>query len=160
MDQANICLIHFYKRVSHLSLLSSTCHDGQSSQSRGTAQAPHVRLLPVDERDWQDQCQGEEPRRLHHRGFQEVRRGAESSRRRKQEEVREDAAGGEGEVRGRHEGVVGERRRGSHEAGEEGDASKKKYEKMQQVAKEKFEVDMKEWLENGGEEAMRQAKKE
>ena len=40
------------------------------------------------------------------------------------------------------------------------DASKKKYEKMQQEAKEKFEVDMKEWLENGGEEAMRQAKKE
>eukprot|EP00091_Calanus_sinicus_P005819 TRINITY_DN16333_c0_g1_i5.p2 TRINITY_DN16333_c0_g1~~TRINITY_DN16333_c0_g1_i5.p2 ORF type:complete len:107 (-),score=35.82 TRINITY_DN16333_c0_g1_i5:124-444(-) len=40
------------------------------------------------------------------------------------------------------------------------DASKKKYEKMQQVAKEKFEVDMKEWLKNGGEEAMKQAKKE
>merc|ERR1719318_2156826 len=98
MDQANICLIHFYKRVSHLSLLSSTCHDGQSSQSRGTAQAPHVRLLPVDERDWQDQWQ------------------------------REEAAGGEGEVRGRHEGVVGERRRGGHEAGEEGDPSQERQE--------------------------------
>eukprot|EP00091_Calanus_sinicus_P013163 TRINITY_DN29289_c0_g1_i1.p1 TRINITY_DN29289_c0_g1~~TRINITY_DN29289_c0_g1_i1.p1 ORF type:complete len:107 (-),score=42.02 TRINITY_DN29289_c0_g1_i1:140-460(-) len=52
----------------------------------------------------------------------------------------------------------------SKKCGEEwralGDASKKKYEKMQQEAKDKFEVDMKEWLENGGEEAMRQAKKE
>merc|ERR1712105_166154 len=40
------------------------------------------------------------------------------------------------------------------------DAEKKKYEKMQEEAKKKFEVDMKEWLENGGEEAMKQAKKE
>ena len=41
-----------------------------------------------------------------------------------------------------------------------GDAVKKKYEKKQEEAKKKFEVDMKEWLENGGEEAMAQAKKE
>ena len=41
-----------------------------------------------------------------------------------------------------------------------GDAEKKKYERMQEEAKKKFEVDMKEWLENGGEEAMKQARKE
>eukprot|EP00092_Neocalanus_flemingeri_P038020 GFUD01041389.1.p1 GENE.GFUD01041389.1~~GFUD01041389.1.p1 ORF type:complete len:105 (-),score=47.39 GFUD01041389.1:72-386(-) len=40
------------------------------------------------------------------------------------------------------------------------DASKKKYEKMQVQAKEKFDKDYKEWLENGGEEALKQAKKE
>ena len=52
----------------------------------------------------------------------------------------------------------------SKKCGEEwralGDAAKKKYEKKQEEAKKKFEVDMKEWLENGGEEAMAQAKKE
>ena len=52
----------------------------------------------------------------------------------------------------------------SKKCGEEwralGDAEKKKYEKKQEEAKKKFEVDMKEWLENGGEEAMKQAKKE
>ena len=52
----------------------------------------------------------------------------------------------------------------SKKCGEEwramGDAEKKKYETMQEEAKKKFEVDMKEWMENGGEEAMRQAKKE
>ena len=40
------------------------------------------------------------------------------------------------------------------------DDSKKKYEKKQVVAKEKFEKDMKEWLKNGGEEALREAKNE
>ena len=39
-------------------------------------------------------------------------------------------------------------------------AEKGKYEKLQVEAKKKFEVDMKEWLGNGGEEAMKQAKKE
>ena len=40
------------------------------------------------------------------------------------------------------------------------DVSKKKYEKKQEEAKKKYEIDMKAWLENGGEEAMKQAKKE
>ena len=52
----------------------------------------------------------------------------------------------------------------SKKCGEEwraiGDAEKKKYERMQEEAKKKFDEDMKEWLENGGEEAMRQARKE
>ena len=37
---------------------------------------------------------------------------------------------------------------------------KKKYERMQEEAKKKFDEDMNEWMENGGEEAMRQARKE
>ena len=40
------------------------------------------------------------------------------------------------------------------------DDTKKKYEKKQEIAKEKFEKDMKEWLKNGGEEALKDAKKE
>ena len=52
----------------------------------------------------------------------------------------------------------------SKKCGEEwraiGDAEKKKYERMQEEAKKKFDEDMNEWMENGGEEAMRQARKE
>ena len=41
------------------------------------------------------------------------------------------------------------------------DASdKKKFEKMQEEAKKKFEKEYKVWLENGGEELLKQAKKE
>ena len=36
--------------------------------------------------------------------------------------------------------------------------TKKKYEKMQEEAKKKYDIDYKEWLENGGEEALKQAK--
>eukprot|EP00092_Neocalanus_flemingeri_P027473 GFUD01029799.1.p1 GENE.GFUD01029799.1~~GFUD01029799.1.p1 ORF type:complete len:112 (+),score=37.36 GFUD01029799.1:3-338(+) len=52
----------------------------------------------------------------------------------------------------------------SKKCGEEwrglGDAAKKKYEKMQEQAKVKFDKDYKEWLESGGEEALKEAKKE
>ena len=41
-----------------------------------------------------------------------------------------------------------------------GDAEKKKYERMKEEAKRKFDEDMMENLENVGEEAMRQARKE
>eukprot|EP00092_Neocalanus_flemingeri_P022244 GFUD01024123.1.p1 GENE.GFUD01024123.1~~GFUD01024123.1.p1 ORF type:complete len:112 (+),score=40.99 GFUD01024123.1:63-398(+) len=41
-----------------------------------------------------------------------------------------------------------------------GDATKKKYEKMQEVAKAKYEEDYKVWLADGGEEALKEAKKE
>merc|ERR1712129_513776 len=37
---------------------------------------------------------------------------------------------------------------------------KKKFEKMQEEAKKKFEKEYKVWLENGGEELLKQAKKE
>ena len=40
------------------------------------------------------------------------------------------------------------------------DDTKNKYEKKKEEAKEKFDIDMKAWLESGGEEAMKQAKKE
>merc|ERR1712183_986743 len=36
----------------------------------------------------------------------------------------------------------------------------KKYEKKQEEAKKKFDKEYKEWLENGGEEALKEAKKE
>merc|ERR1719186_1496744 len=41
-----------------------------------------------------------------------------------------------------------------------GEGAKKKYEKKQEEAKKKFDMEYKEWLENGGEEALTQAKKE
>ena len=40
------------------------------------------------------------------------------------------------------------------------ESAKKKFEKMQEEAKKKFDKEYKVWLENGGEEALKQAKKE
>ena len=40
------------------------------------------------------------------------------------------------------------------------EAAKKKFGKMQEEAKKKFDKEYKVWLENGGEEALKQAKKE
>jgi hypothetical protein len=40
------------------------------------------------------------------------------------------------------------------------ESAKKKFAKMQEEAKKKFDKECKVWLENGGEEALKQAKKE